>query len=143
MYEFFRHDPDKPFTCFYCGQPADTVDHVPPLSRVNDYRSLKLEREIYVKVACCGECNTLLGNSLQESIVEREDHLKELLADKYKRLTKCLNWTKEALDEAEMTGSLRRYCKQEHEKKQWIIGRLRYYNGVRAFLEKFDIYKSV
>ena len=59
IYKVFRHNPQNPFICFYCGDPADTADHCPPLNRVDSYRGLGAGREFYVKVACCAECNKI------------------------------------------------------------------------------------
>ena len=40
LYAVFRHDSENPWTCFYCGEPASTLDHQPPISRVSDYRAV-------------------------------------------------------------------------------------------------------
>ena len=34
--------------CVYCGQPADTLDHVPPLNRIDDYEAMGLMEEHYL-----------------------------------------------------------------------------------------------
>jgi len=44
--------------CAYCGRPADTVDHVLPLSR-GGARTSWLNT-----VACCARCNAAKGNRL-------------------------------------------------------------------------------
>jgi 5-methylcytosine-specific restriction endonuclease McrA len=48
------------YVCFYCGQDADQVDHVIPISRAP---------ELVVSpdnaVACCKRCNTRKGNRSQ------------------------------------------------------------------------------
>lgn len=84
--------------CFYCGMPADTFDHHPPLSRVDDYRSLGLRYERFVKVPCCRECNTLLGDSMTNSLLGREQLVKSLLRKKYKRFLTDADWRQTELD---------------------------------------------
>lgn len=44
--------------CAYCGRPADTVDHVVPLSRGG------ARTDWFNTVACCGRCNARKGNRL-------------------------------------------------------------------------------
>lgn len=77
-------DVANPFDCFYCGEMASSIDHVPPISRVSDYESFGLDEEVYIKVPCCRECNGLLGSSLQESVEDRIEHSKDLLAKSIK-----------------------------------------------------------
>ncbi len=37
-YSVYRHKGfDRVTLCFYCGDVSDTSDHVPPVTRVNDY----------------------------------------------------------------------------------------------------------
>tara|TARA_S200002703_G_scaffold30551_1_gene26510 strand:+ start:497 stop:895 length:399 start_codon:yes stop_codon:yes gene_type:complete len=60
----------EPFVCFYCGERAGTVDHVPPISVAPPIT--EMDR---VKVPCCSNCNCRLGNSLQPSLKARAEHL--------------------------------------------------------------------
>lgn len=78
------------FRCFYCGVRADTIDHVPPLSRISD--NPDQER---VKVPSCGECNKKLGSSLQANLLERMQHLRRVRQE---------DWSKKPLPAAEIKG---------------------------------------
>jgi|DEB0MinimDraft_6_1074348.scaffolds.fasta_scaffold00249_8 hypothetical protein len=60
----------EPFVCFYCGERADTVDHVPPISVAPPIT--EMDR---FKVPCCSDCNKRLGNSLQPNLKARAEHL--------------------------------------------------------------------
>ena len=116
--------------CVYCGDPADTIDHVPPLSRVDDYRSLRLEKETYLLVRSCRECNAVLGESLQTSVLERYELAKEKIALKAKP-SKAM-WTEE--DMAELGPNMRRYVSSETKKRERNFERLMYVGGLRALL---------
>jgi len=138
LYKFFQHDPSNPFTCFYCGEPASTIDHVPPISRVDDYRAFKLRHEFYLKVPCCKECNSTLQDSLQMHIIDRTIKAHELLERRYKKHLKCKAWTKEALEYAQFTGKLRKYILASEELRKHTTSRCDYWKGVNAFLAEFD-----
>ena len=85
--------------CTYCGDPADQLDHVPPLSRVDDYRALYPSDERYLMVRCCCDCNRRLANSLQLDLAARMKHLKALLSRHGKRLFAADVWDSEDLEE--------------------------------------------
>ena len=82
-YQTYTFGEGKKPKCFYCGAPATCLDHSPPLSRVSDYEALKMTIPEYLKVPCCGECNLLLGDSLQDNLQSRHEHLKALLTARY------------------------------------------------------------
>jgi len=48
------------YVCFYCGQDADQVDHVIPISKAPE-----LVVSSDNAVACCKRCNTSKGNRSQ------------------------------------------------------------------------------
>lgn len=95
--------------CFYCGDPAETVDHVPPLSYVAQWGSdLLITSGIsFLLVESCGECNGLLSNGPESTILDRADLVKEKLAKRYKKLLRLPEWSQ---DEIEALGpSMRKY----------------------------------
>jgi len=87
------------YKCIYCGDPADTVDHVPPLSRAHDYETLNLANTRYIKVHCCRECNGIAGASLQESIIQRVEYVKDRLARVHRSDFMASEWDEEEIDE--------------------------------------------
>lgn len=121
-----------PFCCFYCGDIASTIDHVPPLTRVDDYKAYKLLHEMYIKVPACNECNRMLGSSLQESIELRIEHAKDLLSRRHSNLLRNL-WTQQRLDDEEMTGSLRSHLLKASRSQQRLVDRLNFYAGLKAY----------
>lgn len=72
--------------CAYCGFPATGYDHIPPLSKYEEYVAIRVNANLKVKalkVSCCHECNTLLGPTLTTSIVTRFELIRERIKRKY------------------------------------------------------------
>jgi 5-methylcytosine-specific restriction endonuclease McrA len=54
------------WSCFYCGQPATTVDHVIPIVRGGDpiaWENL---------VSCCAKCNSMKGSRSEGVFLARQ-----------------------------------------------------------------------
>lgn len=126
--------------CTYCGEAADTMDHVPPISRVDDYRALNMKHELYLKVACCKSCNSRLGNSLQNTLLDRISVAKSFLEKKYKKELKVAVFTKDELKE--FSGTLKRDIIRAMERREYLLDLLDYSGGEQTFidfLEKMEI----
>jgi 5-methylcytosine-specific restriction endonuclease McrA len=54
------------YTCYYCGQDADQVDHVIPISKAPE-----LVVSFDNAVACCKRCNVSKGNRSQGVFLAR------------------------------------------------------------------------
>lgn len=132
-----ERDPNGWLRCFYCGAPADTFDHQPPLSRVHDYEALSLANEVYVKVPCCRECNTLLGASLNECLIGRERQVKKLLMHKYRRALKTPDWPE--IDVKKLGKNMRSSVKAALEVRDAVELRLDYSGGVNAWIRDQDL----
>lgn len=128
------------FQCFYCGDPADTMDHQPPISRINGYRQLGLMHEFYVKVPCCRECNSLLGNTLTEDLIERDLLAKEKITKKYKRDLALPLWDENEVNE--LGRNLREGIKNTRLRKEWIEERLDYSGGINSWLEETEFHEE-
>ena len=89
------------FVCFYCGMPADTVDHVPSLNEAYCIGLDRIEEEgIRLNlVHACRECNGLLGARESLCPFERRDMAQELLRKRYKRVLNMPDWSDEELEE--------------------------------------------
>ena len=55
------------WSCFYCQQPATTVDHIIPVSKAPD-----LVVNFENAVACCQSCNSSKGSRNQASFLDRK-----------------------------------------------------------------------
>jgi 5-methylcytosine-specific restriction endonuclease McrA len=119
--------------CVYCGQPADTLDHVPPLNRIDDYESLGLLREQYVLVPACRSCNATASDKLEDGILQRIEAVKDRLSVRLRRYLKRVEWDDEEL--AELGPNLLSAVKANHIKTELAISRLEYYGGFDVVLD--------
>ena len=97
---------DKRMDCFYCGSIASQEDHVPPVTRISDYKAL-WDKHIPLLVPSCAECNSLLDDSIQPDLYQRFDYAKVLLTKKigkYIRMGEL--WTEEDIEYADFSGEL-------------------------------------
>lgn len=132
-----RHSGLPWHACFYCGDPADTLDHCPPLSRIPDYEAIGLLREFYVKVPSCRECNTLLGASLQGDIISREQKLKAKLRRRYARVLRLPDWSPSEL--RAMGRTMRDEIQRSIRLRERVQVRLDYSGGVNAWFDHLDL----
>lgn len=97
-YKLFCPDKRSRYICFYCGLPAPTVDHVPPLNKVADllmeYESLK-----YIKVPACQECNGIASDFPHIDIYERQEYIKKKLKKKYQKYIKSMDWEEDEIEQ--------------------------------------------
>jgi len=122
------------WTCIYCGQPADTIDHVPPVSRIDDYRAMDKVRELFVTVHCCRQCNNILGNSLQPTIIDRCEYLKDKLA---RRMTRVTLWSDDEL--GDIGPNLRSKLIENNRRDKMLSDRVNYYVGIDHIIALLDV----
>jgi hypothetical protein len=85
--------------CTYCGDIADTLDHVIPHSYT---RKSAKEKRKYARehcVPCCRECNSLLGNKLFCTVWARAEYLKKKYEKRYKKILSLPDWQVEDMDD--------------------------------------------
>ena len=126
----YRHvEPYGPDVCVYCGDPANTTDHVTPVSYVAglldviDHYSHKLRHGLYT-VPCCRDCNVRLGRFVGFSITEKRAELKRRLRIKHRRLLGRYDWQPEEI--AELGYSLRTYMRRQENERSGVIARLEF-----------------
>lgn len=85
--------------CVYCGVPASSKDHVPPVS-IRDWLYLQqgLEAEMRrrfppVEVPACHECNTLLGARWPWTVLGRKARIKIILRIRYRKVLAIPEWS--------------------------------------------------
>ena len=97
-FKYIRHYMDEGYVCFYCNAPADTLDHVPPLTMI-DYMPYE-ERRKYgipaVLLPCCSECNVNLGDKALADTISRLEFL-EWHYDKFLQTQRGM-WTEEEIN---------------------------------------------
>ena len=127
--------------CVYCGQPADTLDHVPPLNRIDDYESLNLQKEYYLLVPSCRSCNCTASDNLESGILERIEVVKDALTKKLKKYLKGIEWDEVELEE--LGPNLLSAVKKDSIKKQLAVSRIEYYGGFDVILDWLESEESL
>lgn len=85
------------YDCTYCGAPADTVDHVTPISYNYTARSKNAKHMGGERVPCCRECNGLLGAKALFSVPERAQEVAECLERRYRKEINAPIWEEKDL----------------------------------------------
>lgn len=115
----------EPEPCFYCGVPANSIDHVIPrvILRCLDPAVARDHRYRWT-VRACHECNTLLGSRVFDTLEARRAALKDILRRRHKRLLDAPDWT-----EAELAACgpvLQGYLRQQQRRRHVLQARLRW-----------------
>lgn len=74
--------------CYYCGDYADTLDHVPPLNSVENMRMEEWHKQKlpFVLIRACTSCNSKLGSKPIYSILERVANIIHKLEKEYEKV---------------------------------------------------------
>lgn len=87
-------------SCYYCGDPATTVDHVPPRCvrrmMLADQRAFGQFK--FYELDCCKECNSALGKKLWTP-AERKAYIGKWLQRRYRKILKMPDWSTAELAE--------------------------------------------
>lgn len=123
--------------CYYCGAPADTVDHTIPrhfLERIDDPRKA-FPGIRHLEVPACRECNSTLSGQLFHTLSARRECIRKHLRKKYRSYLAIPHWTEEEL--AEVSPELASMVRAGLETQRWVVARVRYAGG------KFHPYEHV
>lgn len=133
-YSRFDH---KENTCFYCGVPHPSEhDHQPPISMVSEFEDLVLEREEYVIVKCCSECNKIASTELHESLFQRKEFIEKKLAEKRRKKLSIQHWNIEEIEE--LGYNLRNLVADEIAIFENYEARIQYKTGVYRYSDFLD-----
>jgi len=136
LYEHIEGDKlDKLLFCVYCGDLATERDHVPPKTRIDDYRAQRLKFELFITVPSCKHCNIILGDELDLSIVSRINRLKEYL--ELKRPKDNPVWTVNEL--IELDYALRESVIQKLKDEKNIVKKIKYNKGLYEVLQNINL----
>lgn len=106
-----------PYICVYCGQPADTRDHIIPTALTGVER-----RNSVLTVPACRQCNSAIGSTIVFSIDGRRTVAQAYIRRKYGKALKRPDYTPSEIQEFE--GSLRLSVIASQEEKVWVQSRL-------------------
>lgn len=90
--------------CSYCGEFAETYDHVVPVSYKHVTRKLEVGNK--EAIPCCCECNTTLGNKFFHTVSTRAGYLLKKYKKRYAKVLNTPDWEEDELEE--MGDSMRR-----------------------------------
>jgi|TARA_Y100000310_G_scaffold47517_1_gene44098 hypothetical protein len=85
------------YSCTYCDDIAEDLDHVIPHSYASSSGVRLYKKELVVP--CCKECNGLLGDKLFFLIGERAAYLGDRYTKRYKKILDTPMWEKEEIEE--------------------------------------------
>ncbi len=119
--------------CWYCGDVANSRDHVIPhtTTGLNQRRYDGVEL-----IECCANCNSILGANLFDTLAQRVAFLAKRFCVKHKLDKPHVEWSEDDL--AELKGNLRQYVKAKE--LEWARNRSRYLHMLlrQALLEEID-----
>lgn len=127
LYEMHYAESASKGSCFYCGEPAGTIDHCPPLSwieamTVNEWLKAKTP---LVKIHSCYDCNKLLGSKPLFTVYERAAYLEKVLLNKYEKQSTL--WSNDEIKE--MSYMFQLQIKGKIEKAKMLLVRARNLQG--------------
>jgi hypothetical protein len=117
-----RYVNDQSNECRYCGAPAETRDHVPPLR----YAAAQIAEKHgpWRLVSACAECNSLLGARPLLTITDRRRFLLGKYRERFAKLLAGPRWTER--DFAELGASLQSAVRAQETQRQRAIARLQH-----------------
>lgn len=121
--KYKRHFLTEGYYCFYCSDPAQCLDHVPPLSMIDVYTHEERKKSNIpaVLLSCCTECNSALGSRLLPTANERLLYLESYYEAFFKK-QKAM-WTDDEIDE--LGDSLKSSVRARQEKLNRYVDKIR------------------
>lgn len=111
--------------CTYCGDTAQTIDHVIPVSFFDGkiVRSAAL-RGKGVRTYACSDCNCMLSNKYFESFRERCKYVNQGIERRFKRVLNMPVWTDEEFKE--LGKNIRSRLAEKLNLKALVLERIRW-----------------
>lgn len=131
---FYRHiEPFGPDACAYCGERANTVDHVAPVSYIAGLLDVMQRlrsslRECLVTVPACSDCNSLLGSFIPDSLANKRAELKRRLYARHESLLASETWSDADINRHGR--SLRSYLLSQEQRRRVIERRLAFVSSI-------------
>ena len=124
MYEFVA--PYGEYVCVYCGESADSRDHAPSLASLHRIMDTVPSSEwprchLYPS---CRECNMLLNDCADHTMVNRRGVAHKRLRKRHKRLLEMPNWEPEEL--SDLSPRLRESVEASLRQRERLRERLRF-----------------
>ena len=118
-----RYTFGKQYTCFYCGEPADCIDHTIPYSWFRDTKTSgqRQQESVGFMTYSCRECNQILGDKIFPTIQDRLLYVHKHLRKRHKKEMNVV-WDNEDL--STVSGRLQEYINQQNNLNLKIRTRL-------------------
>lgn len=122
-HKYKRHFIQEGYVCFYCGEQAHGLDHVPSLAWIDAYSDdERIKSEIpAVLVPCCSSCNGALSDRLLPTVWDRLLFL-ESYYDAYLKRQKAL-WDEDEIEE--LGHNLQQMVKHKQERLNVYLDKIR------------------
>lgn len=88
--------------CTYCGEPAESLDHVVPVSFTHANRPKGKQGEFnngFERVPACRDCNGTLRNLMINSVEALAAYLAGRLESRFRKVLKMPRWDEDDLEE--------------------------------------------
>lgn len=115
-------EPFGPECCGYCGDPANSVDHIPPLSALPAFELSGYFPEC-IAIPACIDCNVRLGSIPVYTLKKRRRVVLTKLQRKYRNILRKVVWDESELNE--LGNSLKSYIEAAENRRQWVLERLK------------------
>jgi hypothetical protein len=122
--EFVCEEKHEIEACYYCGVPADSIDHVTPKTIANRIAEVEIEPTRIFTVPSCRECNVLLGPKWYPTLTARKLALKDLLRKRYRKLLDCPDWHEDEI--LKLGPTLESHIRKQVKLKIFIRDRIRW-----------------
>lgn len=111
-------------SCVYCGEPAEHIDHVLPVSFITQNRAplTKTQRAQLITVPACADCNHRAGGRVFKSLMQKRNWLRVDLENKERRLLLEPMWTEQEI--AALGHGIRGYVIARQAKRVLTLTRL-------------------
>lgn len=134
-HKYKRHFTEEGYRCFYCGDSAQCLDHVPALSWIDSLdtpyrRTHNIPTSL---IPACFECNKALGDKPLHTVVERLDYLESHYDKKFSKQQSL--WDEEEIES--LGFNLRAMVRHHQGKVMEFLTKLR---GVQSRLYKTETF---
>jgi hypothetical protein len=116
--------------CAYCGMPAETEDHVIPITFYQaGMDAIQMSHWRFSLVPACRECNVLASNFVFDTVSKKRRFIQERLKCRYRKILAIPFWDEDEIES--LSEDFARYVKHGLKLKE-IISRRINYRGQRA-----------
>jgi len=123
LYKHFC-DEDSRRRCYYCGDPSDTLDHVPAIDWVYSLGPDSFEKQgikLWL-VPACRECNGLCNDKPLHTVTQRANFLWRAIENRYRKVLNGMSFTESELKE--YGPNLRGVLRKHRDLAFWVERRL-------------------